>query len=126
MIVAVSFILYMILSIVIIIFQLCLAFGVPWGSASMGGKYPGSYPKDKRIIPLISMAVLILLAFIIMIRAGFIFQNLFTLSKGLIWIVVTYYGIGVVLNTITPSKIERVWAPVSLLQFICALMIALD
>ena len=26
---------------IVILFQLCLAIGIPWGAASMGGKYPG-------------------------------------------------------------------------------------
>jgi hypothetical protein len=30
------------------------------------------------------------------------------------------------LNSITPSKIERIWAPVSLIQFITSLIVALS
>ncbi|MCD1656097.1 hypothetical protein K7J14_15460 [Treponema zuelzerae] len=117
---------YLLLSICIITFQICLLLGVPWGSASMGGRFPGSYPKNKRLIPLISIVILIGLAVIVIIRVGLIFQNFLNLSKILIWIVAAYYGFGIVLNTITPSKIERIWAPVALIQFICILIIALD
>ncbi|MCG9874738.1 MAG: hypothetical protein MH321_08135 [Leptospiraceae bacterium] len=30
---------------ILILFQLCLAAGLPWGAASMGGKFPGVQSK---------------------------------------------------------------------------------
>ena len=43
---------------VVIIFQRCLASGIPWGEASMGGRYPGKYPPKMRIVAVINMLLL--------------------------------------------------------------------
>ena len=41
------------------------------------------------------------------------------------WIVVGLLALGVVLNLITPSGMERlIWAPVTILMFLCALRVA--
>lgn len=61
MIETVSAIIFTILTVIIIIFQGCLAVGMPWGAASMGGKFPGKYPPKMRILAVINMIILFLL-----------------------------------------------------------------
>jgi hypothetical protein len=110
----------------VIIFQGCLAAGVPWGAASMGGKYPGKYPPKMRVVALLNIVILAFLAAIVLSRADVMLPQLRSISNIGIWFVVVFLGIGTVLNTITPSKIERIWAPVALVQMISSLMVALS
>lgn len=107
------------------IFQGCLAAGVPWGKASMGGKYPGKYPPKMRIVAMINMVILGFLAAIVLSNADLLLPQLKQISTIGIWFVVAFFALGTVLNTITPSKIERIWAPVALVQLITSIIVAL-
>lgn len=111
---------------IIIIFQGCLAAGVPWGEASMGGKYPGKYPPKMRIAAILNILILVVIAAIVLSRAGFILPQLIEISRTGIWVVVVYFSIATVLNSITPSKIERIWAPVALVQLIASIIVAVS
>lgn len=122
----ISAIVFAILSGLIIIFQICLAVGLPWGAASMGGKFPGKYPPKMRVVAIINALVLTFLAFIVLIRAELTLPSFYSFSETAIWFVVIFSFIGTILNSITPSKIERIWAPVVGLQFIASLILALS
>jgi len=111
---------------IVILFQACLALGLPWGAASMGGKYPGVYPKKMRVVAVVNMILLSVLMVIVLVNAGLILPQFFTFSEIAIWFVVVVYGLGTVLNTITPSKIERIWAPVVAVQLITTIMVAIE
>lgn len=110
---------------VVILFQFCLSIGLPWGAASMGGKYPGVYPKKMRVLAVVNMILLSVLMVIVLVNAGLILPQFFTFSEIAIWFVVVFYGMGTVLNTITPSKIERIWAPVAAIQLFTTFMVAI-
>ena len=110
---------------IVIIFQGCLAAGVPWGEASMGGKYPGKYPPKMRIVAGINMIILGFIAIIVLSEADIMLPQLKTISSVAIWFVVVFFFIGTIMNTITRSKIERIWAPVALIQMITALIIGI-
>lgn len=109
----------------VILFQACLAAGAPWGAASMGGKFPGKYPPAMRIAAVANMLILMCIAAIVLTRAGLIFPDIMPLSKTAIWFVVVFFAAGTIMNTITPSRIERIWAPVALFQCITSIMVAL-
>lgn len=126
MMVTVSAILFTILTVIVIIFQGCLAAGLPWGEASMGGKFPGKYPPRMRVVAVINMFLLAIFALVVLIRAELLLPQFFQMSKLAIWFIVAYSAISTVLNTITPSKIERIWAPVAGLQFITSILIAIN
>ena len=126
MIETVSAIIFTVLTVIIIIFQGCLVAGMPWGTASMGGKFPGKYPPKMRIVAVINMIILFFIALIVLIRADILVSQLMPFSKIAIWFVIIYSGIGTVLNTITPSKIERIWAPVAGIQLITSIIVALS
>jgi len=110
---------------VVILFQFCLSIGLPWGAASMGGKYPDVYPKKMRVVAVVNMIILSFLMMIVLVNAGLILPQFFTFSEIAIWFVVAFYGIGTVLNTITPSKIERIWAPVAAIQLATTIIVAI-
>lgn len=89
------------------VFQLALALGAPWGELAMGGKYPGRFPPHMRVGALVQMGLLILMAFVVLTRIGLVFNDYFELSKRAIWGVVAIWVVSAILNTITPSKKER-------------------
>ena len=118
-------IIFAILTGIVMIFQGCLALGLPWGKASMGGKYPGKYPPKMKVVAIINMVILGLFAAIVLSKSDLLFPQLKSISNIGIWFVVAFMLVGTVLNTITPSKIERIWAPVALFQLITSLIIAI-
>lgn len=119
-------IIYTISTAIVVLFQACLAIGLPWGAASMGGKYTGKYPPKMRVTAVLNMFVLSFLSIIVFIKAGIMLAQFFPFSTYAIWFVVFLGLVSVVLNTITKSKIERIWIPVALTQFVCSLMVAIN
>lgn len=122
----VSAIIFTTLTGIVIIFQGCLAAGVPWGEASMGGRYPGKYPPKMRFIAVMNILILGFIAAIVLSDANLMFPQLNPISTIVIWIIVAFYIIGTIMNTITPSKMERIWAPVTLIQLITSLVVAIS
>ena len=125
MLVSASAIVFSLLTGIVIIFQGCLAAGMKWGEASMGGKYPGKYPPKMRVVAIINMIILTFVAAIVVSHAELILPQLKSISNTGIWFVVAFFCVGTVLNTITPSKIERIWAPVALVQTIASIIVAI-
>jgi hypothetical protein len=118
-------IIFTILTGIVLIFQGCLALGLPWGKASMGGKYPGKYPPKMKMVAIINMVILSVFVAIVLSKSDLLFPQLKPISNIGIWFVVAFMALGTVLNTITPSKIERIWAPVAFFQLITSLIIAI-
>lgn len=116
---------YLILTAILVLFQAGLAAGAPWGAASMGGKYPGRYPRKMRIVAVVNIVVLLFFAAIVSSRAGLIFAQHKPFSGIAIWAVAAFFFSGTILNTITPSRIERIWAPVALALCVSTVVIAL-
>ena len=107
---------YTIISLAVIAFQIALAAGAPWGAFAMGGAFPGQFPPALRIAYLIQAAVLLGMAVVVLVRAGFILLRWSRASRWLIWFVVAYAALSLVLNLITPSAGERaIWAPTAFL-----------
>lgn len=118
---------YAVLMAFVIVFQLCLTAGLPWGAASMGGKYRGKYPTKMRIVSFINAFVLVFLVLIVLAKAGFILTQFQPVSNIAIWFVVAFSVLGTIANAMTPSRIEKIiWTPVTFIQFIAGLSIALN
>ncbi|MCS5491034.1 hypothetical protein [Algoriphagus limi] len=111
---------------IVIIFQGCLAAGAPWGAASMGGKYPGKYPPRMRLVAVLNMVILGFMATVVLSEAKVLFPGLNSISHIGIWVIVVFFILGTIMNTITPSKIERIWAPVAFIQLIASLIVAIS
>ena len=123
--VSISALIFTALTVIVILFQACLAAGLPWGKASMGGKYPGKYPCKMRLFAIINMTILVFIALIVLSRADLLLPGMMPFSKIAIWVVAVFFLAGTIMNIITPSKIERIWAPVTLLQLITSIVVAL-
>ncbi len=119
--------LYAAFTAIVVVFQLALAAGVPWGQVAMGGRYPGRFPTQLRIGALVQAALLSFLALIVLSRAGVGFPVLDPVSGWMVWIAVAISLLSLILNLITRSKWERrLWAPVALVLVVCSLLVALS
>lgn len=114
------------LTAIVMFYQACLALGLPWGKASMGGKFPGKYPPKMRFVAVANIFILAFMAIIVLSRANLIFQTMMPFSRICAWVVVVFYLAGTIMNTITPSKIERIWAPIALVQLCTSFIVALS
>jgi hypothetical protein len=117
--------LHAIVSAGVIVFQLALAGGAPWGSYAMGGAYPGQFPPPLRIAAVIQAALIAALTLVVQARAGLGFARLARLSRQLIWVAVAFAAVSLVLNLITPSSGERaIWSPVALALLLSSTAVA--
>lgn len=116
---------YTIISIAVVAFQVALAAGAPWGAFAMGGAFPGQFPPALRIAALVQAGLLIALTAVVLARAGILLPSWSQVSRWLIWFVVAFAALSLVLNLITPSTGERaIWAPVAFLLLISSGIVA--
>lgn len=109
---------------IVVLFQLALAAGMPWGEYAMGGAFPGVYPTPLRVAAVVQAAILSGIAFALLSRAGVGPRGWWS-GQQLAWAIVALSGVGMVMNLITPSGGERmIWGPVTILMFLCALRVA--
>jgi hypothetical protein len=111
---------------VVALFQLLLALGVPWGAAAWGGQNPGVLPAGFRIGSAVSALVVypLMIAYILdasrLVRIAWLPGS----RRIAMWVLFAFFALGTVMNTITQSPIERIWAPVNLILAICVFLIA--
>jgi hypothetical protein len=116
---------FVVLGVAVVIFQLALASGAPWGAYAMGGSTPGTYPPSMRVAAIVQAALLVTMALVVLARAGLALPSWSRISRWAIWLVVASSAITLFLNLITPSSGERaVWAPVIAVLFASSLMVA--
>lgn len=107
-------------------FQLALALGAPWGEFAMGGRYPGTLPRAMRVSAVGQAALLAALAVYVLSAAGLVLPSMAGTLPWLIWAVVAFSALSLVLNGITPSAGERrIWAPVATEMLLTSLIVAL-
>ncbi|SMH29516.1 hypothetical protein [Maritimibacter sp. HL-12] len=111
------------LAALVVLFQLALAAGAPWGHLAMGGRYPGRFPPSMRAAAVVQAAVIVALSLIILGGAGLARP---APPGWLVWAVVAVSALSAAMNLATKSIPERrLWAPVALLMLVCALRVAL-
>ena len=121
----VAAIIYAIVALGVVAFQIALAAGVPWGAYAMGGASPGQLPPALRIAVMIQALLLAGMAAVILARVGLVLPGWSQVSHWLVWIVVALTALSLVLNLITPSAGERaIWAPTLSLLLISSLIVA--
>jgi len=102
--------------------QMALVIGAPWGSITLGGRWPGVLPPRLRLAALAQAAILTALALIALDHGGYLDIGL---PPYAIWVTAAVTCISAVLNNITPSRIERrLWGPVTILMALAALTLA--
>ena len=111
----------------LVLFQLALAFGAPWGRFAWGGQHPGTLPAGYRAASALSILVYGFIAMLALVRTGIleVFPEGFTRVAS--WVVFAYLALGVAMNAISRSRPERlVMAPVALVLAVLMLFIALS
>ena len=110
-------ILYALIIALVVLFQLCLVFGAPWGQITQGGRYEGPLPVIGRVAAMLSIPILICMGASITSAAGL----------GPYWAGWTAYAalamqaLSTTLNWITPSQKEKLlWGPITSIMFLLA------
>jgi len=111
---------------VLLLFQLGLAAGMPWGAVAMGGRFPGRFPPAMRIAALVQILIYGVMAAVVFARAGVALPEAAGVARMAIWAVVALMAVALVMNLITPSRWERrIWAPVALVLLLASVRVAL-
>ena len=110
-------ILYILITVVVIFFQVFLVLGAPWGEFTQGGRYKGTLPISGRISAAVSIPILVFMAASISSVVG-LAPNW---SIRTAYITLALQGVTAVFNLITPSlKEKRLWGPVTTIAFVLA------
>lgn len=113
---------------VLVAFQIALAAGAPWGRAAYGGTHPGVLPARMRVSSAVAVVVWTAVALAVARRAGVPVWAPFPDDwlPVVAWVAVALGVVGVLLNTITRSRLERaIWLPVSLGLLLTTVVVAL-
>lgn len=108
-------------------FQLALVLGAPMGEYAFGGQHPGKLPTRFRMASAFSFAVLLALAGHYFAQAG-VFTPVLPAGPNSVvnWLLVGFYVLGLIMNSMSRSKKERqMWVPVLLLSVVLAVIVAL-
>lgn len=123
---SVAAVIFTVVAVAAVGFQLALAAGAPWGTYAMGGRFPGRFTVPLRVAALAQAIVLALLAGIVIARAGLALEAWASSASWLIWVVVGFSALSLLMNSMTPSKGERlVWVPVAIVMLASSLAVAL-
>ncbi len=115
---------FTILASIVVCFQVALVLGAPWGRLTLGGRFSGRLPTRIRGVAAFSALLLVFFILIVLSRADVALPALLPMARIAIWPVIAYSAIGVVLNSITKSRWERIlWVPVTLLMLVCSLLV---
>jgi hypothetical protein len=118
---------FIVLSIVIVIVQLALAFGAPLGEYTLGGKFPRKLPIKMRVAALIQIFILLVFIFIVTSKAGIAFEQYYGFGRIGIGFIVVFFIFGSIVNLTSPSKKEKlVMGPANIIALISTLIVALN
>jgi hypothetical protein len=118
--------LFTLVTVAVVVFQLALALGAPWGEYAMGGRYPGTFPRAMRVSAVGQAVLLAALAVYMLSEAGLVLPSLARKLPWLTWAVVAFSAVSLLLNVITPSAGERrIWVPVAIVMLVTSLIVAL-
>lgn len=99
----------------LVLFQLALALGVPWGKASYGGA-EATLPTHLRATSLVAVVFWSLVILVVLRRGGHQVWSPMPVAwlPVVMWLLVGLMVVACVVNALTPSAIERaIWLPVS-------------
>ena len=117
-------IVFTIMTLCVVGFQVALALGAPWGAYAMGGAFPGRYPVRMRVAAVVQSVILAVIAVAVLSAGGVVTAPWGVTPTWAIWGVVALLGVGLVLNLITPSAGERrIWAPVVAVMLACSIVV---
>lgn len=105
------------------LFQFLLALGFPYGQASWVGQHKGVLPKNLRIGSAIAGLLLLFSLFVVLSKSSVleIFPSSF--ENYYLWFISLYFVLGTIMNALSRSKVERLWAPYLAVMFLVSLRI---
>jgi hypothetical protein len=112
---------------ILIVFQLALAAGAPLGAAAWGGQNPGVLPVRLRVASaVVGLVVYPIMLAVILAAAGLIADDWLPFEPAIaMWVLAGFFALGVVVNAISRSPQERIWAVASAILAVCCIIIAL-
>jgi len=114
------------LAAIVVLFQLALVLGAPWGHLTLGGRFAGRLPGRMRGFAAFSALLVGLFAVIVLSRAGLVLPGFERAAHVGIWFVVGYSALGILMNAMSTSRGERIlWIPVTVLMLVCSTLIAI-
>jgi hypothetical protein len=117
---------YALATAVVVLFQLGVAAGKPWGEYTMGGRYPGRLPGIMRVAALVQSVVLALLAALVLDAAGLLALDWTDDIAWLPFVPVVVAALSLVLNASSRSEPERrTWTPVAIVLLASSLAVAI-
>ena len=98
---------------IVVVFEVCLAAGAPWGSAAFGGADPGRLSNELRIASVFAAGFWALAALIALARGGVVASPIgHAFSRRAMWGLTILLAAGSVMNAASSSPWERYgWAP---------------
>jgi hypothetical protein len=112
---------------VVVVFQLALALGAPWGDRAMGGRWSGTLPPAARVGAVVQSLVLALLALVVLDAAGVLALGWTDALPWLPWVPVVVAALSAVMNAATRSPAERrTWLPVAVVLLVSSLFVAIS
>ena len=115
-------IMYLLITVVVIFFQICLSAGAPWGEYTQGGQNKGVLSKNGRLLAASSVPVLVFMGLSITSIIG----NAPNWEKWTVYVTMVVQGLTSVANLITSSRKERLlWGPVTTVAFLLVVFISL-
>lgn len=122
----VAAVLALVLVTVVAVFQLALALGAPFGKAAWGGRSEAVLPMRLRIASGIAAIVVYpFIALYVLASADLIDLEWLPIGATGMWVLTGFFTLGTVANLASRSKVERVWAPVSLAIAVCCAIVAI-
>lgn len=110
----------------VVLFQLALALGVPWGEYAMGGAFRGRFPPSMRVAAVFQAGLVAAMGCLMLSRAGLALPGWSGAPDWLAWAVVVFSAVSLLLNSITPSAGERrIWVPVAAVLLASSLTVVL-
>jgi hypothetical protein len=112
----------------VVVFQVALVAGAPWGEYTMGGQNKGRLPRSLRIGAAVSAVIMLAQAGHYLAQAGLVPKLLDPTGNNVVnWIWFGFSIAGLILNSISRSKKEKnLWVPVLLASSVCTLLVALN
>lgn len=111
-------VIFTLLALIVIAFQIGLAAGMPLGHLAMGGAFSGSLPPPMRMAAVVQ-------ALLFGSLIALVWRSVRTGKRRAMWAIAALMLISLILNLITPSAAERaLWAPVAAGLFLSVVMVA--
>lgn len=107
-------------------FQAALAAGAPWGAASWGGRHRGVLPMGLRAASAVNALIVYPALILYTLASADLVGGPRPPGSGAMamWVLTGFFGLSIVVNAASPSRIERIWAPFALALAVCCAVVA--